>query len=200
MLATKCTCGKSTYYCIGGEECIKSLSSFADIPFPSEESPAPSIKGMRWVPCKERLPEDAGHIVVKVCQKEAPDYLVPVVMERFMGQWVYETEEEGLQVVEWLDETPSLPSSPNKGYTKEDLRGFTKWLMNMYMPVKGGWRHRGAFGDKFKPVHIETLMDEYIASLPNDSSKEEGCDHYYVPIGGYDQNGKFICTKCKHQK
>lgn len=38
-----------------------------------------------------------------------------------------------------------------------------------------------------KPIKINTLIDNSI------------CEHYYVPVGDYEQNGKFICTECKHE-
>lgn len=69
-----------------------------------------------------------------------------------------------------------------KKYSEEDMKGFTKWLLNMYKPVKGGWRHRGAFSDKFKPVLIENLMKEYIKSLsPIPKAVELEMEEFYTP-------------------
>lgn len=66
-----------------------------------------------------------------------------------------------------------LPQVATNIYTVEDMRGFTKWLMKWHKPVKGGWRHRGAFSDKTKPVLIEALMNEYIQILANEKSEPE---------------------------
>ncbi len=41
-------------------------------------------------------------------------------------------------------------------------------------------------------LDVQKQFDEYETVLKK-------CDHDYVPIGEYHQNGKFICTKCKDQ-
>lgn len=91
----------------------------------------------------------------------------------------YKPAEDGIMLTSALaqmivdyNKSVSTPS-PTRGFTEDEMRGFTKWLLKMYMPVKGGWRHRGAFNDKFKPVLIESLMNEYIASLPSKISGED---------------------------
>jgi len=44
----------------------------------------------------------------------------------------------------------------------------------------------------------ENLTDSKAMEL-NAVLADSVCDHYYVPIGDYEQNGRFICTKCKDE-
>lgn len=65
---------------------------------------------MKWIKTSERQPPDSHErYYVKVCADGMIDHVAPMVMERFLGKWVYESEDsDDLHVIEWLDESSSL--------------------------------------------------------------------------------------------
>lgn len=42
-------------------------------------------------------------------------------------------------------------------------------------------------------MHLEKALTEY------NESEVKDCDHDYIPVGEYEQNGSFYCKKCKHK-
>lgn len=44
----------------------------------------------------------------------------------------------------------------------EILNEFTNWVTKNYSHVKGGYRHRGEFEKKDKPVNLQALKDIFI--------------------------------------
>jgi hypothetical protein len=45
-------------------------------------------------------------------------------------------------------------------------------------------------------LEVMNLQDEW----EREKEKQKNCDHYFVPVGEYDQLGLFICIHCKLQK
>lgn len=45
-------------------------------------------------------------------------------------------------------------------------------------------------------LEVMRLEDEW----EREKEKQKTCDHYFVPVGEYDQNGDFICIHCKSKK
>ena len=60
----------------------------------------------------------------------------------------------------------------------------------------------GTFIHECKNCKYTIMESEWEKYNPNTIAEEKDgeCEHYYVPVGEYDQNGDFICIHCKSKK
>lgn len=87
------------------------------------------------------------------------------------------------------------------GYGKEEIRGFTKYLLKQWKPVKGGWQHRGDFYGNDKPKRIELIMEDYISTLPTPSIPPVSSDNDgWVSVEDRlpDSEGSYLAWVTKH--
>ena len=47
-----------------------------------------------------------------------------------------------------------------------------------------------------KPIVVITAMQDIAKKV---LSKPQPCNHYYVPVDAYNQNGEFVCQKCNQR-
>jgi hypothetical protein len=52
------------------------------------------------------------------------------------------------------------------------------------------------FAGEYTPREAKKLTAKLKQLIDRVKSDESECDHYFVPVGFYDQNGKFVCQKC----
>lgn len=52
---------------------------------------------------------------------------------------------------------------------------------------------------KFLSIVAEKQKDKEFWDVVK-AGQQEICEHYYVPVGEYNQNGSFICKFCGHEK
>lgn len=81
-----------------------------------DESPSlPTINdpGIHWVKSKNEKPKKDGIYYCRCCHESAPSYTAKFLMEFREGQW-WSEDDTGIANLEWLSESPSIPTESEK--------------------------------------------------------------------------------------